>query len=118
MTYVIVKQYESQQPPLSAEQIARNYKLPIRLVNQIITNLVAVSVLMEVVLESSKTKNYAPAIDINQLTVKQVFLKLETFGAESFLSSKNKQLDSFWQKTIDMKQRSEESNAQLLVKDL
>lgn len=118
ISYVIVKQFENQLPALSAGQIAQKYKLPIRLVNQILNKLVDVSILVEVLSETSKTKNYAPAIDINQLTVNKIFHNLETFGAEMFLSSKNEELDSFWHKTLIMKEKSDELNQRLLVKDL
>jgi len=118
LTYVIVKQLEEQKPPLSAEQIASMHKLPIRIVNQLIAKLVEVSVLVEVFSEEPQMKAYQPAIDINQLTVSLLFSKLETHGSELFLTNKNKLLDSFWQKTLDIKLRSEEHTEQILVKDI
>jgi len=118
ITYVIVKQFETQQSPLSGEQIAKNNKLPIRLVNQILTNLVDVSIIIEVIKEKSKTKNYIPAIDINQLSVNLLFAKLDNHGSELFLTNKNELLDSFWQKTLEIKKQSEDHNALLLVKDI
>jgi len=118
ITYVIVKQFETQQPPLSGEQIAKNYKLPIRLVNQILTDLLDVSVIIEVIKEKSKTKNYLPAIDINQLSVNLLFAKLDNHGSELFLTNKNELLDSFWQKTLEIKKQSEDQNDLLLVKDI
>ncbi|HEY5590384.1 MAG TPA: YihY/virulence factor BrkB family protein, partial [Paludibacter sp.] len=77
ITYIIVKQFEEQKPPLSSDQIATKYKLPIRLVNQLITKLVEVAILNEVFSEISKLKTFQPAIDINQLTVNMLFSKLE-----------------------------------------
>jgi membrane protein len=118
ITHVIVKQFEEQKPPLSTEQIATNYKLPIRLVNQLIAKLVEVSILIEVYSESAKMKTYQPAIDINQLTVNLLFNKMEMHGSELFLTNKNELLDSFWHKTLDIKQRSEEHTEQILVKDI
>jgi len=118
ITHVIVKQFEDQKPPLTTDQIATNYKLPIRLVNQLVTKLVEVSILIEVYTETSKMKTYQPAIDINQLTVSLLFNKLEIHGSEMFLTNKNHLLDSFWQKTLDIKQRSEEHTEQILIKDI
>jgi membrane protein len=40
ITYLVIKQFELQKPPLSSEQIASDFKLPIRLVNQILNDLV------------------------------------------------------------------------------
>jgi len=118
ITYIVVKQFEAQKPPLSSEQIATNYKLPIRLVNQLLTKLVDVGVLIEVFSDISKLKTYQPAIDIHQLTVNLMFSKIEMHGSELFLTNKNELLDSFWQKTLDFKQHSDEVTKQILVKDI
>ena len=82
ITYIVVKQFENQKPALSSEQIAINYKLPIRLVNQILMKLVEVSVISEVFNNDSKIKTYQPSIDIYQLTVNLLFSKLDKHGAE------------------------------------
>ena len=120
ITYIVIKQFEGQKPPLSSEQISDNYKLPIRIVNQILTKLVDVSILTEVFNEHSKikTKTYQPAIDINQLSVNMLFNKLDSNGSELFLANKNELLDSFWQKSLDIKQRTEKNTVQLLIKDI
>ncbi|MFM2293573.1 MAG: hypothetical protein RIS29_3386, partial [Bacteroidota bacterium] len=91
ITYVIVKQLENKQSPLSAEEISRHYKIPIRLVQQIIQSLIDISVLAEIANEQSKSKekHFIPAVDINQLTVKLVTDRLNEFGAEDFLKNKN-----------------------------
>ena len=114
----MVKQFEQQKPPLSSNQISVDYKLPIRIVDQIVNKLADVSILNEVFDKEAKTKKYQPAIDINQLTVTLLFNRLDNYGSELFLSNKNEFLDSFWQKTLDIKQRNEENTAQLLVKDI
>lgn len=118
LTYIVVKHFEDQKPPLSSENIAIQYKIPIRIVNQLLAKLVMVAVLIEVYSEDSKTKLYQPAIDINQLTVNLLFSKLENHGSEKFFTNKNELLDTFWLKTLEMKKQSELLSAQILVKDI
>jgi len=118
ITYVVVKQLEHQKPALSSTEISDTYRLPIRVVNQILMKLVDVSIFIEVFNETSKSKTYQPAIDINQLTVNLLFNKLDNHGSELFLTNKNELLDSFWQKSLDIKKRNEERTEQLLVKDI
>lgn len=118
ITYEVVKQFENQKPPLSSEKISEEYKLPIRLVNQILTRLVETSVLIEVYGEKSKAKTFLPAFDINKLTLSLFNSKLEKYGSEQFLSTKNEKLDEFWQKTLDIKQNSEEYTDKILIKDI
>ncbi|HLP06191.1 MAG TPA: YihY/virulence factor BrkB family protein, partial [Paludibacter sp.] len=118
ITYVIVKQFENQEPSLSSDQISDNYKIPIRLVNQILTSLVDVEILVEVSSENSRSKTYLPSFDIHKLTVGMLFTKLDKKGSESFLFNKNELLDSFWHKTEDLKHRAEEYSEEILVIDL
>lgn len=118
ITSIIVKQFENQKPSFTSDQIAMDYQLPIRLVNQIIAKLVDVNVLIEVMSETSKSKTYLPAFDINKLSVSLLFSKLDNRGSELFLTNKNELLDSFWQKTLSLKEKSDECLTSVLVKDL
>jgi len=117
ITYVIVKRFENGEKPASAEEISGEYRLPIKLTNQLVTRLAEVGIIIEVFSESSKTKIYHPAIDINRLTVGLLFNKLETHGSEMFLSNKNKVLDDFWQKASEVISMPAEQET-LLVKDI
>jgi membrane protein len=116
ITYVVVKRFENQQESLTAEDIAHTYRLPIRIVNQLITKLVEVAVFIEV--QTGKTMTYLPAFDINKLTVNLLFSRLDNHGSELFLANKNEMLDSFWQKTLNLKEQSDETIQHVLVKDL
>lgn len=118
ITYVIVKQFEAQKTPYSSLQIASEYRLPIRLVNQILTQLVEAGVLIEVFYSSEKTKTFLPSIDINQLTIQFLFEKTESYGSEDFLTNKNVILDNFWHKNIEMKKNSDLLSDNTLIKDL
>ncbi len=118
ITYVIVKQFEARKTPYSSLQIASEFRLPIRLVNQILTQLVEAGVLIEVFYSSEKTKTFLPAIDINQLTIRFLFDKTESFGSEDFLTNKNAILDNFWHKNIEFKKNSDLLTDNTLIKDL
>jgi membrane protein len=118
ITYIVVKQFENQKPPLTSDEISDNFRLPVGLVNQIITRLVDVSVFIEIFNEESITKTYQPAIDINQLTVNLLFNKLDSHGSELFLTNKNELLDSFWLKSLEIKRLSDKDKEQILVKDI
>ena len=118
VAYIVIKQFENQKPPLSSTEISKNYKLPIRIVNQILSKLVDVSIINEVFNEESELKTFQPAIDINQITVNLLFTKLDCHGSELFLTNRNELLDSFWQKSLEIKKRSDENMEQILVKDI
>lgn len=119
LSYVIVKRFENSKPPLKNDEIASIYKLPIRLVNQLLTELSETGIIIEILDDDLRTKSYQPALDINKLTVSMLTDKLETKGSELFLSNKNPELDEFWQKHLDLTKSSSDENLQkLLVKDI
>ncbi len=119
LSYVIVKRFEHNKPPLKNDEIASVYKLPIRLVNQLLTELSETGIIIEILDDDLRTKAYQPALDINQLTVSMLTDKLETKGSELFLSNKNPELDEFWQKHLKLTMSSSNENLeQLLVKDI
>jgi len=118
IVWLIVKQYENQQPPLSSNQIAADNRIPIRLVNQILGNLTDAGVLIEVFNETDRNKSYQPAIDIQQLSISILFEKMESFGAENFLENKNPVLDEFWSKTHGETNLISGKTNTLLVKDI
>ena len=64
LTYVIVKRFENKQSPLRNDRIAATYKLPIRLVNQLLSELTANGIITEIRDDELKTKSYQPAMDI------------------------------------------------------
>lgn len=118
VTYILVKRFEEQLPPISSQQIAKDYKLPIRLLHQILNRLVEIEILIEVFNDHSKKKTYQPAFDINQLTLKLFFDKLEGSGAEFFVNDKNEVLDSLWFRMEEMRAKTAEYSADKLIKDL
>ena len=118
ISYIIIKQFENNKPPLSAYEIVTEYNLPSRLVNQILSKLVDIKVIIEVYCEDNKLKTYQPAIDINQLTVSQLYEKEESFGSENFLNDRNELLDQFWHKTNDLGRKSGKMSVDLLIKDI
>lgn len=118
VTHSVVKQFENQLPALSSEDIAKKYTLPIRLVNQVLTELVEVNILVPIYTENIREKRYQPSIDINQLTVSLLFDKLETHGSEMFLNSKNQYLDEFWNKLSDFKTNEQKESNDFLIKDI
>ena len=116
--YLIVKQFEKIAPALNAEQISLANKLPVKIVKEILFELVEASILVETYSRNNESKTYLPAIDIQQLTLNLLFSKLEMNGTELFLKNRNDSLDAFWRKTMELKNRSDKPNEQVLVKDL
>jgi membrane protein len=118
ITYLVVKRFEKEEPPLSNDEIAHSYLLPVRLVNSVLRQLVDAKVLVEVINETKRINTYLPAFDIKRLTIVNLFDKLETAGSEMFLNSKHKLLNPFWEKYLTIKQLGNQNVANILVKDI
>ncbi|MHB9056975.1 MAG: YihY/virulence factor BrkB family protein [Paludibacteraceae bacterium] len=117
VAYVIIKRFESSEPPMTEEHIVNQYKLPIRLLNQILTSLRESGVIA--VTETNKgEKAYIPAIDINQITLKTIDMKLDMRGSELFLQYKNEEMDAFWQKILGVQLKTDVIYDETLLKDL
>ncbi len=118
ITYLIVKRFEKGEKPYQSDELSTEFKLPIRLVNIILTELTECRIISEIRSEDLKIRSYQPAVDINQLSVSQLFDTLNTSGTELFLSKKNDLLDNFWRKTKDLRKNETEVNSDILVKNI
>lgn len=118
VSYIIVKRFEESEPPLTVDDIVSEYKLPIRLLNQILSSLTESGVIIEVYNDENKQKSYQPAIDINKLTVNMMYSKLDMKGSELFLEYKNEKMDIFWHKMLEIQQKTDELRENILIKDM
>lgn len=118
LTYTIVKRFENNENAINNDELAATYKLPIRLTNQLLTELTEAEIIVEIVDEDLRTKAYIPAIDINQLTVQMMMERLDTQGSELFLSKKHPKIDELWQRHLNFNKKLDELSEGVLVKDL
>lgn len=118
LTYIIVKRFSNNEPPLKNDEIASIYKLPIRLVNILLTELTTINIITEIADDDDRTRAYQPAMDINKLTINLLIERIETNGSELFLANKHDQLDEFWQKHLELKKFLNKTDKDLLIKDI
>lgn len=119
LTYRVVKQFEEGALPQSSYQIAKSTNLPIRLVNEVMTQLVEAGILRESYIEENKDKTYMPAMDIHRLTVDRVIMQIDKQGCEDFIKNTPAEVEGMWKNWVRMKEHcSDVDTSQLLVKDL
>jgi len=80
VTHLLVKNFCSCRRPLQADEISQQLEIPVRLVRQILYELVECGVLSEVKTEQDRQVAYQPACDAEVLTVKRVIDALESRG--------------------------------------
>ncbi len=93
IAHVLIKQFSSGEGSLTASQISRKLEIPIRLVNEILYELLEAGILSEVKQGDAKDTFYQPARDPEVLTVKYVIDSLEEHGSHDIPIAKSGELD-------------------------
>ena len=80
----IAKRFHEGQPPLSREEISAQYDLPIRMVNNLCGKLKDAG-LVNYILEDNDITAVAPSTDTNELTIGNIFKRIDTEGNSEFI---------------------------------
>lgn len=115
---LITKRYANGDKPYTADEISTLYKIPTKLMSDVIYFLLELGIIIETPTNDLLIAAYVPAIDINMLTVGYLFDKVYLFGSEDFIIDKNNQFRNEWQQIIKMANMIAESEKQILIKDL
>jgi membrane protein len=81
---MVVVNFREGKPPMTASQIAGILEMPVRLIREIIFELVNAGLFSEIASDESKERTYQPAMDIHQVTVSLVLERLDSIGDFSF----------------------------------
>ena len=96
---VVAKRFHSEEAPLSPQEISVYYNLPIRMVNRLCNKLQKAG-LVNMVMKDEENMGVAPAIDTDELTVGNIFKKIENEGNSNFIPRFN-QIYADTIKTLD-----------------
>jgi membrane protein len=76
----LISNFAAGKPPLTAEQISHALEIPIRLVNEILFDLVRSGILSGTETDGNAERAFQPARDIHRLTIQQVIEAMELRG--------------------------------------
>ena len=116
--HMIIRNFMLGEKPISAEYIAVNLKIPVRLARDILQDLSSANLVSIIHENEEKERLYQPALDVNRLTVSYVFSRLDKKGVEQIMVIRNKD----YEKIISMLEKFDKliakSDANILIKDL
>jgi membrane protein len=118
ITHLLIKNFCKGEQPWDAEKISHVLEIPIRLVRQILFELVESAVLSEVRKDNNRDVAYQPAIDVGKLTIKYVVESLEQRGNATIPVGKTNELDRLSDCLSTFASDIEKSPANILLKDL
>lgn len=116
--HMIIRNFSMGEKPISAEYIAVNLKIPVRLSRDILQDLSNANLVSIIHENEEKERLYQPALDVNRLTVSYVFSRLDKKGVEQIMVIRNKD----YEKIISMLEKFDrliaKSDSNILIKDL
>ncbi|MGD2272700.1 MAG: YihY/virulence factor BrkB family protein, partial [Desulfobacterales bacterium] len=118
MLHLFVKNFSKGEAPLSAVKISQKLEIPIRLVHQILDELVDSGLVSNMRPDEYEESIYQPAIDTNQWTIKFVTDALEKRGINALPVAQTQELKVLSEKLRELGETIEMSPANKLLKDI
>ena len=118
ITQLLVKRFCGKEQPLNDIKISQALEIPIRLVRQVVFELVESGVLSEIKTKNDKEVAYQPAIDVDMLTIKYVADAIEQRGNADIPVEKTPELDKLIACLNTLAGDIEKSPANALLKNI
>ena len=116
---VITKRFAEGRSPLSASKLSLKCKVPIRLTNDIIDEMIKMGVLLPTPdFEDHRLMAYQPAYDINDISVGSLLEMIDKHGSEDFLLDESGKYAAHWDVMMEQRMSMYEKSEDVLLKDL
>jgi membrane protein len=116
--HMIIRNFMLGEKPISAEYIAANLKIPVRLARDILQDLFTANLVTIIHENEEKERLYQPAMDVNRLTVSFVFSRLDKKGIEQIMVIRNKNYEKIITILEKFERLAAKSDSNILIKDL
>ena len=93
---IIIRRFEAGESPQTAQKMAAEHQLPIRLVQQLLSRLEETSIVRRVYTEDEEEQAFVPALDTKTITVEMVIGRISAQGTEEFLQHTPAEMQAFW----------------------
>jgi membrane protein len=115
---LVISRFLKAEPPLSAINISKTLEIPIRLVQQILDELVEAGILSDTEAKKNKKQSYQPARDINTITINSVIKALDQKGVDNIPVAQTAELSHLSEALKTLNEEIEKSPANRLLKDI
>jgi len=92
IAHLVIKKFSKGEKPITIAEISNVLEIPVRIVRQIIYELVESRILSETVAEDLEESTYQPARDLNSLTIKYIVQQLDQQGIADIPVANTKEL--------------------------
>ena len=115
---IVVKNLAAKEDPLTDVEISQILETPIRLVRQLLYDMLKADLMTEVYNESNYRKAYHPAWDIHELTIKKALDAIEHQGIEDIPVAETEELKALKRSFESFDAAVENSSGNMLLKDV
>ena len=114
----VISTFSKGKMPLTASKLSQALEIPIRLVQQLLDELVESEILSITEIKGNEKLAYQPARDINIITIKSIIEALEQKGVDNIPVAQTPELQSLSEVLWTFSAEIEKSPANLLLKDI
>jgi len=118
ISYQIIKNFEEGGDSWNTETLSHELGIPIRLVNDLVYELVQAGILAELAAANPKDRSYQPAVDINRITVDFIYSQMELVGGDHLIVTESEELNKITRIHEHILHSIRESPSNILLKDL
>ena len=119
ITSEIVKRFADEKTPLTADELSEKCKVPSRLTNIILDNLLEINIISATPSKADeRVMAYQPAVDIHNITVNYLMSKLDKKGSEDFMIDAQGIYSEHWKALVNNRMYIYESDKDVLLIDL
>ena len=118
IAHLLIKNFSNGKKPLTYSQISDHLSMPVRLVHNIIFDLVESGLVSETKTKSDKEFAYQPARDINKMTIQYVLEALDQKGTDDIPVAKTEDYRALSDALKNFSDTMEKSPANKLLKDI
>lgn len=116
--HTVIRNFERGDRPQTSSELSHELGIPVRLVRDIIFNLLDGALLIEASTDSPKENAYVPALDISKITVAYLVEKLDMSGDERLMAEESDQLSAFSEIQTGLFESIRKSPSNKLLKDI
>ncbi|MEX1346198.1 MAG: YihY/virulence factor BrkB family protein, partial [Desulfobacterales bacterium] len=118
VAHLLIGNFARCETPLTDSQISMRLEMPIRLLHQILHDLVESGLFIETRTKDDSTFGYQPACDIKKLTISSIVEAIEHHGTEGIPIAQTEELTALSDSLKQFSHEMENSPANKLLKDI
>jgi membrane protein len=118
IAYHIIKNFQEGSDPWHSHTLSLELGIPIRLVNELVYELVEAGIIVELAADNPKDRSYLPAVDINRITVEYIYSRMEMTGGNQMVVTESEALTRITKIHEHILHSIRESPSNILLKDM